>query len=192
MKKLTQGQTIEGIRNRDNRVLTIIYKEVFPVVRYYIISNGGNQEDAKDVFQESLIIAYKQISKNSFEIRSGVEAYLYGIARIVWLKLLRNRAIHDRNIVKIEEPEASYMPDDALIEEDMELRLFRKYFQKLSPESQKVLNLISEGRSYEDIAKEMGYKGEKIVRNKKYNCTEALIKMIRADKEYQQIMKNRS
>ena len=192
MKKLTQGQTIEGIRNRDNRVLTIIYKEVFPVVRYYIISNGGNQEDAKDVFQESLIIAYKQISKNSFEIRSGVEAYLYGIARIVWLKLLRNRAIHDRNIVKIEEPEASYMPDDALIEEDMELRLFRKYFQKLSPESQKVLNLISEGRSYEDIAKEMGYKGEKIVRNKQYTCKEALIKMIRADKEYQQIMKNRS
>ena len=192
MKKLTQGQTIEGIRNRDNRVLTIIYKEVFPVVRYYIISNGGNQEDAKDVFQESLIIAYKQISRNSVEIKTGVEAYLYGIARIVWLKLLRNREIHNRNIVKIEEPEVSYLPEDMFIEEDMELRLFRKYFLKLSPDCRKLLNLISEGVSYVDIAEEMGYKSEKIVRNKKYKCKQALIKMIKADKEYQNIMKNRS
>ena len=188
MKALTIGQITEGIRKRDNRVLSVIYKELFPVVRYYVTSHGGSQEDAKDVFQESIIIAFKQINDKSFTLKTGFEAYLYGISRLVWLKILRNRAIHDRNVVKLEEPEVSYMPDDKIIEDDLEMRLFRKYFLKLGPDCQKVLQLISEGVSYDDVAKEMGYKSEKIVRNKKYKCKEALIKMIKADKEYQSIM----
>lgn len=189
VKKLTLGQIIEGIRNHDNHILTVIYKEIFPVVRYYVISNGGSPDDAKDVFQESIIVAYNQISKKSFELKTSFEAYLYGISRFVWLKILRNRSIHDRNIVKIEEPEVEYLPSESDIEEDLEMRLFRKYFLKLGDDCQKVLQMISDGISYNDIADKMGYKSEKIVRNKKYKCKEALIKMIKADREYQTILK---
>ena len=187
MKKLTLGQIIEGIRNRDNQVLTTVYRELFPVVRYYVINNGGNQDDAKDVFQESIIIAFKQINQNNFELKSGFDSYLYGIARLVWLKILRNRSIHKRNIDKIEETEFNYDTPEFLIEEELELRLFRKYFLKLGTECQKVLRLISDGIPYDKIAEEMRYKSEKIVRNKKYKCKEALIKMIKSDREYKNI-----
>ncbi len=184
MKKLTLGQIVEGIRKRDNKVLTLIYKELFPVVRYYVMSNGGTQDDSKDVFQESIIIAFKQISHNSFEVKTGFEAYLYGVSRLVWLKTLRNRATHDRNIMQIEEPENSYLPSDNLVEEELEMQLFRKHFKRLGAECQKVLRLISEGVPYDQIAKVMGYKNEKIIRNKKYKCKEYLIKMIKEDPDY--------
>jgi RNA polymerase sigma factor (sigma-70 family) len=187
LKKLTLGQLIEGIRNRDNRILTIIYKEVFPVVRYYVLSNGGSQDDAKDVFQESIIIVYKQIGQDSFKPHTGFEAYLYGISRLIWLKILRNRSIHDRYLVRIEEPEESYYPPESAMEEELEMRLFRKYFLKLGEECRRILQLISEGVSYDEIAGEMGYKNEKVVRNKKYKCKEALIKMIKTDAEYQKL-----
>lgn len=189
MKKLTLGQIIDGIRKRDNRVLTLVYKELFPVVRYYVVSNGGTSDDAKDVFQESIIVIFKQISHNSFEIKTGFEAYLYGISRLVWLKTLRNRATHDRSILQIEEPENSYLPSENMVEEELELRLFRKYYLKLGVECQKMLRLISEGTPYEEIAVQMGYKSEKIVRNKKYKCKETLIKMIQEDPEYRMIRK---
>ncbi len=191
MKKLTLGQIIEGIRNRDNQILTAVYREIFPVVRYYVINNGGNQDDAQDVFQESIIVAFKQISQNNFEIKSGFDSYLYGISRLVWLKILRNRAIHQRNINKIEEPELSYNLPENPIDEELELRLFRKYFLKLGPECQKVLKLITDKVPYDKIAAELGYKSEKIVRNKKYKCKEALIKMIKADPEYKNLQKER-
>jgi RNA polymerase sigma factor (sigma-70 family) len=190
VKKFTLGQIIEGIRKRDNKVLTLIYKELFPVVRYYVMSNGGNQDDAKDVFQESIIVIFKQISLNSFEIKTGFEAYLYGVSRLIWLKILRNRATHDRSIMQIEEPENSYMPADNLIEEEIEMRLFRKHFSRLGSECQKMLRFISEGVPYEQIAVLMNYKNEKIVRNKKYKCKEMLIKMIQEDPQYKMIRKN--
>ena len=187
MKKLLIDQILEGIRNHDNQVLTTIYKEIFPVVRYYVIHNGGNQDDAKDVFQESIIIAYKQISREYFELKSGFDSYLYGIARLVWLKILRNRSIHERNITKIEEPEFNYITLETTIEEELELRLFRKYFLKLKPECQTLLRLVSENIPYTEIALEMGYKSEKVVRNKKYKCKESLIRMIRSDPEFKNL-----
>jgi RNA polymerase sigma factor (sigma-70 family) len=189
VKRLTLGQIVDGICKRDNKVLTLIYKELFPVIRYYVMSNGGNQEDAKDVFQESIIVAFKQISLNSFEIKTGFEAYLYGVSRLVWLKILRNRATHDRNIMQLDEPESSYLPAETFIEEELELRLFRKYYSKLGTECQQVLKHISEGMAYEQIAVQMGYKSEKIVRNKKYKCKEVLIKMIKDDPEYKKLRK---
>jgi RNA polymerase sigma factor (sigma-70 family) len=156
------------------------------------MSNGGTQEDAKDVFQESVIVIFKQISNNSFEIKTGFEAYLYGVSRLVWLKMLRNRATHDRSILQIEEPESSYLPSESMVEEELELRLFRKHFLKLGAECQRMLRLISEGTSYEEIAVLMGYKSEKIVRNKKYKCKEALMEMIKEDPEYRMIRKQKN
>lgn len=161
-----------------------MYRDLFPVVRYYVLNNKGNQDDAKDVFQESIIIAYKQITENNFIPKSGFDAYLYGISRLVWLKILRNRSIHNRSIEKMEVTDFSYNMPEQIIEDELEMRLFRKYYLKLGNECQQVLKLISENVPYEQIAETMGYKSEKIVRNKKYKCKEALIKMIKNDPEF--------
>ncbi len=190
MKKLTLGQIIDGIKKRDNKVLAQVYKDIFPVVRYYVQNHGGSQEDAKDVFQESIIVAFKQISDNKLEIKTGFEAYLYGIARLIWLKILRNKKIHHQNLNEIKETSLVYDSLEQTIEDDLEMRLFRKYFRKLGPECQKLLQMITDKMPYAQIALELGYKSEKIVRNKKYKCKEYLIKMIKSDQEYLQKRKN--
>ena len=189
VKKLTLGQIIDGIKKRDNKVLTFIYKEVFPAVRYYVISNGGSHDDAKDVFQESIIIAFKQISENNIEIKTSFDAYLYGMSRLIWLKILRNKKIHDKNISHLKESETDYSSNDGMIDEDLEMRLYRKHFLRLGEECQKVLQMTLDNVPYEEIAEIMGYKSEKIVRNKKYKCKEMLIKMIKEDPEYGNFMK---
>lgn len=190
MKKFTLGQIIEGIKNRDNKVLTFIYKEVFPAVRYYVISNGGTQDDAKDVFQESIIIAFKQISEDTIEIKTSFDAYLYGMSRLIWLKVLRNKKIHEKNISQLKDSEPNYHSAEKLIDDELEMSLFRKHFLRLGKECQKVLKMTLDNMPYDEIAKELGYKSEKIVRNKKYKCKEALIKMIKEDPEYKDFMRN--
>jgi RNA polymerase sigma factor (sigma-70 family) len=192
VKKYTLGQIIEGIQKRDNDVLTLVYKDVFPKVRHYVTRHGGSKDDAKDVFQESIIIIFKQIENKGVEIKENFEAYLYGIARLVWLKILRNKEIHDRNISQIEEPEQSYYSSDQLIEDELEMRLFRKHFMSLGKECQKVLQMITEGIPYEKIAETMGYKSEKIVRNQKYKCKETLIQLIKSDPEYIRFMRDKN
>jgi RNA polymerase sigma factor (sigma-70 family) len=191
VKELTLGEIIEGIQRRDNKVLTFIYKELFPVISSHVTNHGGTKEDAKDVFQETIIIIFRQIEEKSLDIKTGFENYLFGIARLIWLKLLRKREIHSRNINFIEEPENEYNPTEDLIDDDLELRIFRKHFLEMGEECQKILKLSTNDVSNNTIAEMMDYKNEQVVRNIKYKCKERLIQKIKNDPEYIKFLKDR-
>jgi RNA polymerase sigma factor (sigma-70 family) len=192
VKKLALGEIIEGIQKRDNKVLTFIYKELFPGISNYILNNGGNTDDAKDAFQEAIIIIFRQIEENKLDIKSNFENYLFGIAKLIWLKVLRSRDIHNKSIANLQEPETMYHPEDELIEDDMELRFFRKHFLEMGIEGQKLLKLSASDLSNETIAQMLGYKNEQVVRNLKYKFKEKLIEKIKSDPEYIRFINARS
>jgi RNA polymerase sigma factor (sigma-70 family) len=191
VKKLTLGEIIEGIQRRDNKVLTFIYKELFPGISSYVINHGGTTDDAKDVFQESIIIIFRQIEEKKLDIKTGFENYFYGIARLIWLKLLRNKEIHAKNVNFIEEPEQEYIQSEELIDDDLELRIFRKHFLEMGEECQKILNLSTNDVTNNTISEMLGYRNEHVVRNIKYKCKEKLIQKIKKDPEYIKLMKDR-
>jgi RNA polymerase sigma factor (sigma-70 family) len=188
VKKLTLGEIVDGIQKRDNKVLTLIYKELFPGISNYILNNGGSSDDAKDVFQESIIIIFRQIEENKLDIKSGFENYLYGISKLIWLKILRSREIHQRSVAQMQEPEIYYHPAEELVDEDFELRFFRKHFLEMGTEGQKLLKLSASELSNDTIAKMLGYKNEQVVRNLKYKFKEKLIEKIKSDPEYIRFM----
>lgn len=65
------------------------YLEVFPRVCRFVKNDGGSLEDARDIFQDALIVFHEKISsEEQREIISNEQAYLGGIARNLWLKKL--------------------------------------------------------------------------------------------------------
>ncbi len=66
-------------------------------------------------------------------------------------------------------------------------RIVSRSFALLKEDCQMVLNLYSEGYSYEEIARKMGLKNESYARRKKYLCKEALMEIIKTDPEYQDL-----
>lgn len=187
MSKLTLEQLLKGIKSRDNRILTVVYRDFFPPIRSYILNNNGSEEDAKDVFQEALIVIFKSLRENKLEIKQSFEAFLMGTCKFIWLKILRNKDIHNRNVQEIEINENKSPLDDELIDEDIEARLFRKHFLNLGDDCKNLLKMTINGESNSKIAKMMGYKSEKFVSNKKARCKEYLAKMIKADPEYKNL-----
>jgi DNA-directed RNA polymerase specialized sigma24 family protein len=66
-------------------------------------------------------------------------------------------------------------------------RIVTRSFALLKEDCQMVLNLYSDGHSYEEIARKMGMKSEAYARRKKYLCKEALMEIIKTDPEYQDL-----
>jgi DNA-directed RNA polymerase specialized sigma24 family protein len=71
----------------DNRQqwLTQLYLTVFPAVAGYISKQGGSLDEAKDIFQDALIIYYEKRTNGELKITHTEKAYLLGIARHLWL-----------------------------------------------------------------------------------------------------------
>ncbi|WP_342645995.1 sigma-70 family RNA polymerase sigma factor [Mucilaginibacter sp. CSA2-8R] len=64
--------------------LTHLYLSVFSAVAAYIKGKGGTLDDAKDVFQDALVIYYEKAIASKVIIEHSEKAYLLGIAKHLW------------------------------------------------------------------------------------------------------------
>ena len=56
------------------------------MVSSFVLKNSGSQEDADDIFQDSLIVFYKNVIKSEFKLTAKISTYLFSIAKRLWLK----------------------------------------------------------------------------------------------------------
>lgn len=183
MSEYSHAELLEGVRARNAAVLTFIYRSYFPMIQVYIVKNGGNSEDAKDVFQESLIIMYRYMKMNPPPVIKDFRQYLFGVCKNLWLKLLEKRKPINPLPGEYND-EIEPAPDSAEVDASLRYSVMQKYFLTLDSDSQKVLKLFMENVSYQEIAKIMGYKDENYARRKKYLAQKELIEKVKNDPNY--------
>jgi RNA polymerase sigma factor (sigma-70 family) len=175
----TDKSIIEGIRLQDEKVLSHLYSHYYQTVKNHVLKNSGSNDDASDVFQDTIIALYQQVSDNNFKLTSDLKGYFFGIARNIWNAQLRQKKrFFELDIEIPEEVDSNDLSDPALE------RILSRSFKKLKPDCQTILTLFYDGLSYEEIAVRMNLKNENYARRKKYLSKEALIDIIKEDPEY--------
>jgi RNA polymerase sigma factor (sigma-70 family) len=183
-KKISDRVVIEGVRNQDGNILNWLYDNYLQAVKSYVLKNSGSTEDVSDVFQDSIIILYKQITEDSINLTSDLRGYFFGIARNVWNAQLRKKQKTTELEIDLSDEDDTDDINDPILE-----RIVSRAFKKLKPDQQIILNLFSEGHSYEEIALKMNLKNDTYARRKKYLCKEALLEIIKEDPEYQEYLR---
>jgi RNA polymerase sigma factor (sigma-70 family) len=183
-QKYSDKTIIDGIRKQDDKILNWLYDNYLPSVKSYVLKNSGSSEDVSDVFQDSIIVLYNQITDNNLNLSTDLKGYFFGIAKNVWNAQFRKQQKTTELEHDIAEEEDLEAINDPLLE-----RVISKAFQKLKPDQQLVLSLYSDGISYEEIALKMGLKNETYARRKKYLSKEALLEVVKEDPEYQDYLR---
>ena len=187
MAKRESHNFIKGIKNRDNKILQVIYKEHFSLIKSFVIKNNGTVDDARDVFQEAIIVIFRYAKRDDFKINCSFETFLYSISRTIWLNNLRNKKIRIGKLDDIREFITFNASENEQIEESAEFKLYQKHFLKLSDECQQLMRMFYDKVPYKEIAKKMNYKSIGIVKKKKFKCKEFLLKSIRNDPEFKHL-----
>jgi RNA polymerase sigma factor (sigma-70 family) len=184
LKKISDSKIIEGVRLQDDKILNWLYDNYFPSVRNHVLKNSGSLEDVSDVFQDSIIVLYKQISEDNLNLTTDLKGYFFGIVRNIWNSQLRKKQRNTELNIDIADEDETDENGDPLLE-----RVVSRAFQKLKQDQQLILSLFSEGYSYEEIASRMNLKNELYARRKKYLCKEALLELVKEDPEYQEYLR---
>lgn len=178
-------EIIRGIAKRKERIINHVYRTCYPDIRKLILTNAGNEHDAEDIFQETMLKVYQKITEHGLELTCKFKTYLYSVSRFLWLQELekrkpsRNR--QDNVDVIIDEN------DRINTREDENLRIYETHFRELSKECQKVLNMYFQNASMEEICVAMGYKNVQIAKDKKYRCKKTLMTRIYNNPEFKQL-----
>lgn len=180
---------INGLLNNDHKVLQKIYSSYANRIRHHIIKNGGTTEDAKDVFQDALIIIYKKAQSDDFKLTSKFYTYLFGIC---WNLFDRKMKKNARN--SMTNPDFDGYIYDSSLEQDIfereKHKIYTDTFRKLGASCQKILELYFCKTSMEKIAVKLNLKNAHTARNRKYRCQKELEEMIQADIRYKELHQN--
>lgn len=183
-KKISDINIINGIRNQDDYILNWLYDNYLQTVKKHVLNNSGSEDDVSDVFQDTIIVLYNQIASDSLNLTTDLKGYFFGIARNVWSAQLRKKQRTVELEVDIPYDDETEEQSDPVLE-----RIVSRVFAQLKPDQQMILNLYSEGLSYEEIASKMDLKNEVYARRKKYLSKECLIELMKADPEYQEYLR---
>ena len=182
--KISDIDIITGVHNQDDKVLNWLYDSYFQSVRNHVLNNSGSDDDVSDVFQDAIIVLYNQITEDKLRLTSDLKGYFFGIARNVWNSQLRKKQKTIELEFDLPDEEETEDQSDPTLE-----RIISRVFQLLKPDQQMVLNLFSDGLSYEEIAVKLNLKNEVYARRKKYLCKEALLELVKEDPEYQEYLR---
>jgi len=170
---------LKGIKESRREIITEIYNNNYPPLRNFIIKNSGDEEAAKDAFQDVMMSLFNTLQKKDIEIKTSFHVYIFNVGKYVWFKKLR-KVNHLLDISTIEIKSQV----DNTVEEEEKYRLFTRQLQNLGPDCQKVLTYYFDRKSFAEIASLMNYKSETFARRKKYLCKKSLFNLVQADSEF--------
>src|SRR5690606_15364124 len=158
----------------NSKLLISIYKSQFPKVKRFVVNNNGNEEQAKDVFQEAFIITWENIRKKSFVpgSRSEMNSYLYRVAKNKWIDHLRSSGYKKTTVLKSYHDKMDE-PIHTIHKEEM-YSLIDKGLKTLGEKCRDILKrFYFQKESMAQIAESHGWT-EQTAKNNKYRCIKQL------------------
>lgn len=182
-EKWTNKDLTNAIRNGGKgRLLAIrfIYedRQLKKNVKTLVKKNGGNPQDAEDLFHEGLILMDRNIRQGKLQGNDNLKGYLFGICRFLWLNQRRKNQKEELQEHVSEQPATKEdLPDWQLFQEEQKM-LLRQLLQQIGERCQRILEMWKLSYSMKEIAAEMGFSSPALAKKNKYRCYKRLIEIL--------------
>ncbi len=85
-----EAELLKGVKDKNSSILKYLYQTMTPVIYQDVICNSGTEEEAKDLFQETMVIVIQNIRDEKYR-SENLKGYIKTVARHLWYKKLRGR-----------------------------------------------------------------------------------------------------
>lgn len=166
------ARDIEAKQSSREALFMRLYQDAFPLIARHVSKMGGSFEEAKDIFQDALVVYYEKVQVSGVKLKFSDRAYLFGISKYLWIK----RYKENNNHISLESLGLAFNEDpdfsDAVYEEVSSLKLMRL----LQQAGQKCMQLLSafyyEKLDMETLAERFGFSGPRSATVQKFKCLE--------------------
>lgn len=164
-----------------------LYRDIYPKVKSYILTNSGSGDDALDIFQDALVILCKQIKLEKYDKKYEVSGYLYSVSRNLWI----NKAKRENRMISMPDNYDFSANDDfseLIITREKEKTL-KEITKKLGEKCYELLrNAIYNQDSSAELIKKMGFSTINALKTQKYKCKQKLIKILNDNPNYREVI----
>ncbi len=176
-------ELLQGLAANDDKSLETIYLENFPMVARMVLQNNGSTDDARDIFQEAMIVLYEKVQEGDFILSSRLKTFLYAVCRRLWLKKLQGNSWQGPINEEVEETTAVEDTLEAHEEKDQQFKKMEASMAKIGEPCKTILeDYYIHRKNMQEIAERFGYTNAENAKNQKYKCLMRLKKLFFAQK----------
>ncbi len=169
----TKIDIVAALRKGKNHAAIQELYQSYPSISKFIRRNGGDEFDARDIFQDALLILYRNTQKNDFELTCAAGTYLYSVSRFLWKDVLKKR----NKETELSKSLKSNLPLETELETFQEQQIQAKKLATVLLQLGEKCKLILEAYYYQkmsmkDIAAQFEYSSVNSAKTQKYKCIE--------------------
>ena len=186
-----ETKIVEAIKSgRNQELLNELYKTVLPKVKMYVTRNSGSEDEANDMFQDAVVVFYKQVKSNQLNIKQSIEAYIYTVAKNLWInKAKRDARIQFTDEIK-EDKEVASNSLSFLISEEREATV-RQVFGQLGARCAQLLNYVFyQDYSLAEVTELMGFSSSEVTHTTHYRCKKKLMTLVAGNDAFKNLLKS--
>ena len=177
-QEINEKALLQGLARNETKSVETIYRENYNTVHALIINNNGSSDEAKDVFQEAMIVLYEKVQEGGFILSSRLKTFLYSVCRRLWLKKLQSGSLSGPIFEELEETTAAEDALEAHLERDRQFRQMEEAMGKIGEPCKTILeDYYIHRQSMQEIAERFGYTNAENAKNQKYKCLMRLKKL---------------
>lgn len=178
-------QMVANLRNGNRASYETLYKENFASVEKFITKNSGTIDDAKDIFQDTLLVLIEKLRADNFELTASLKTYIVVISKNLWFKKLRYQSYYRQT--EFSEALSNKFNSEISLSINDEKSYWEKlqtYLSKITAHCNHLLqSMFFKNKNIEAIQKEYGYSSRHNAQNQKHKCIEQVRKVKEADQK---------
>lgn len=171
---------LQQLSINDGATIEKLYKQHYKTLSSWIIKMGGDEDDAADICQESMIVLYQKSKDKNFGLSCKATTYLFAISKHIWYKKAKANKVQTYLDDKDEQNIAEdYLGDlKAHLERELHYEQLDAALKTLGEPCNKLLKLYYYNNlSMQEIANELNYTNASNAKTQKYKCLARLKKI---------------
>lgn len=170
---MTDPEIIQRIKKGDEKALDLLYTKHYRMMAKMILKNNGTEDEAKDIYQDSLIKFWQKVRQEDFILTSKISTFIFGICQRLWLKELERKKKKTNEL-----PELNETPDIFAKER---IKIIEEALNQLDEKCRNILtHFYFDNMPMDEIAEKFGLNNSDTAKSKKYKCKVQLEKIIKA------------
>lgn len=146
--------------------LKALYKK-WPDIKRFLRSKGCLSVDAEDIFQEALIVYCRKCEEKDFQLEVDAFHYVKGICKFLWY----NQSRKNKSTNEWQDTLQELNLDEDWMQKEMRLRIVENAIDEFGKKCKELLtSFYGLGMSMATIAKNLGFRNEKVAKSQKYRC----------------------
>jgi RNA polymerase sigma factor (sigma-70 family) len=170
---MKDSEVLAKIAKGDESALDFLYKKYYRMMTKLVISNSGTEDEARDVYQDALIVFWEKARSGKLVMTSKISTFIYSICLNLWRKELERKS----RLSNEEKDDVEYQD----MESDERERIIRECINELGDTCRRILMYYYfDGMSMNDIAEKLGYANTDTAKTKKYKCKKRLDELVKS------------